>query len=147
MKKYTISQAAAHSGLSAKMIRDYESKGVLAHALRNEAGYRLYAERDLHTLLFIAHARELGFSLKQINELLALWQNKNRSSAEVKKMAEAHIAELEQKAQQLHEMAAVLRALAQQCHGDARPDCPILRGLEKPPIPSPSAVKSLVAND
>lgn len=136
MKKYTISQAAAHSGLSAKMIRDYESKKLLPPAMRNEAGYRLYAERDLHTLLFIAHARELGFSLKQIKELLALWQNKNRSSAEVKKMAEAHIAELEQKAQQLHDMAEVLRTLAQQCHGDARPDCPILKGLEQPLSPS-----------
>lgn len=136
MKKYTISQAAAHSGLSAKMIRDYESKGLLPPATRNEAGYRLYAERDLHTLLFIAHARELGFSLMQIKDLLALWQNKNRSSAEVKKMAEAHIAELEQKAQQLHDMAEMLRTLAQQCRGDARPDCPILRGLEKPLMPN-----------
>ena len=132
MKKYTISQAAAHSGLSAKMIRDYESKGLLPAAIRNAAGYRLYAEPDLHTLLFIAHARELGFSLKQLSTLLALWQDKNRSSAEVKAIAEAHIDELEKKAQQLNDMADVLRTLALQCHGDTRPDCPILRGLESP---------------
>ena len=132
MNFYTISQAAAHSGLSAKMIRDYEGKALLPPAKRNEAGYRLYSEADLHNLLFIAQARELGFSLKQIQALLTLWQNKNRSSAEVKRLAEEHIEELEQKAQQLHNMANVLRTLAQQCHGDNRPDCPILRGLETP---------------
>ena len=132
MKKYTISQAAAHSGLSAKMIRDYESKGLLPAAIRNAAGYRLYAEQDLHTLLFIAHARELGFSLRQLGTLLTLWQDKNRSSSEVKAIAEAHIDELEKKAQQLNDMADVLRTLALQCHGDTRPDCPILRGLESP---------------
>lgn len=132
MKTYTISQAAAHSGLSAKMIRDYEAKGLLPPAMRNEASYRLYQERDLHTLLFIAHARELGFSLKQLGELLALWQNKERSSSQVKTLAESHIVALEKKANQLHDMANTLRLLAQQCQGDERPDCPILRGLEKP---------------
>lgn len=132
MKTYTISQAASHSGLSAKMIRDYEAKGLLPPALRNEAGYRLYQERDLHSLLFIAHARELGFSLKQLDALLTLWQDKDRSSAQVKRLAESHIAELEKKADQLHEMANTLRHLALQCQGDERPDCPILRGLEKP---------------
>ncbi|WP_269901923.1 Cu(I)-responsive transcriptional regulator [Paenalcaligenes faecalis] len=132
MKHYTISQAAAHSGLSAKMIRDYEAKGLLPAAIRNDAGYRLYQERDLHTLLFIARARELGFSLKQLEALLALWQDTARSSSQVKQLAESHIAELEEKAKQLHEMAETLRILARQCHGDDRPDCPILRGLEKP---------------
>lgn len=132
MKTYTISQAASHSGLSAKMIRDYEKKGLLPEAIRNDSGYRLYQTRDLHTLLFIAHARELGFSLKQLQELLTLWQNKNRSSSQVKKLAENHIASLEDKAQKLNEMAGVLRTLSEQCHGDDRPDCPILRGLEKP---------------
>lgn len=132
MKTYTISQAATHSGLSAKMIRDYEKKGLLPAAMRNDSGYRLYQTRDLHTLLFIAHARELGFSLKQLQELLALWQNKNRTSSQVKKLAEDHIYALEDKARKLHDMADVLRNLAQQCHGDERPDCPILRGLEKP---------------
>ena len=132
MKNYTISQAAAQSGLSAKMIRDYESKGLLAPATRNEAGYRLYDQSDLYTLLFIARSRQLGFSLKQLKELLALWQDKNRSSAQVKLLAEGHIAELEHKAQQLHEMAETLRNLSLQCEGNERPDCPILRGLESP---------------
>jgi len=136
LKTYTISQAAAHSGLSPKMIRDYEAKGLLPAASRSEAGYRLYQDRDLHTLLFIAQARELGFSLKQLEALLALWQNKERSSAQVKKLAESHIAALEQKAQQLHDMADTLRTLAQQCQGDEQPDCPILRGLEKPLNPT-----------
>ncbi len=108
MKHYTISQAAAHSGLSAKMIRDYEAKGLLPAAIRNDAGYRLYQERDLHTLLFIARARELGFSLKQLEALLALWQDTARSSSQVKQLAESHIAELEEKAKQLHEKTAYL---------------------------------------
>lgn len=132
MTTFTISQAAAISGLSPKMIRDYEKKGLFAETKRNEAGYRIYADRELHTLTFIARARELGFSLKQIDELLLLWQDTSRSSSDVKAVAQSHITELEKKAQQLLAMAESLRELANQCHGDQRPDCPILRGLEKP---------------
>ncbi|GAA5092663.1 MAG: Cu(I)-responsive transcriptional regulator [Alcaligenaceae bacterium] len=132
MTYYSIRQAAEHSGLTPKMIRDYEQKGLLVNIRRNDAGYRLYTEQDLHTLFFIAHARTLGFSLKQIAELVALWQNPTRSSADVKALAQSHIQTLEQKAQQLHEMANSLRQLVRQCHGDEHPDCPILKGLEKP---------------
>lgn len=132
MSTYTISQAASHSGLSAKQIRDYESKGLLPMALRSDNGYRLYTDKDLHTLFFIAQARKLGFSLNQIDNLLLLWRNTKRSSAQVKKLADHHIAELEYKAQQLQQMANTLRRLSQQCHGDDRPNCPILKGLESP---------------
>lgn len=132
MSLYTISQAALHSGLSTKQIRDYESKGLLPIALRSENGYRLYTDKDLHALFFIAQARKLGFSLNQINNLLLLWQDTQRSSAQVKKLAEQHIAELEHKAQQLQHMANTLRQLSLQCHGDDKPNCPILKGLESP---------------
>lgn len=132
MSIYTIGQAAAHSGLSNKQIRDYESKGLLQAAQRTENGYRMYKEHDLHTLLFIAQARKLGFSLEQVRNLLILWQDHHRSSAQVKQLAEQHIHELETKALQLQQMAATLRELTQQCHGDERSDCPILKGLESP---------------
>ena len=132
MSTYSISQAAAHSGLSNKQIRDYESKGLLHAAPRTDNGYRIYKEQDLHTLFFIAQARKLGFSLEQIRNLLALWQDHHRSSAHVKQLAEQHIHELESKALQLQQMAARLRELTQQCHGDDRPECPILKGLESP---------------
>lgn len=132
MSIYSIGQAAAHSGLSTKQIRDYESKGLVHAAQRTENGYRIYKEPDLHALLFIAQARKLGFSLEQIRNLLDLWHDHHRASADVKQLAEQHIHELETKALQLQQMAAVLRELTQQCHGDDRPECPILKGLESP---------------
>jgi Cu(I)-responsive transcriptional regulator len=111
------------------MIRYYESIGLLAPSLRASSGYRVYAQDDLHALRFIRHARDLGFSLKQIDALMALWRDKTRASAEVKKLAEAHIAELRRKARDLNEMAATLKKLADSCNGDHRPDCPILENL------------------
>lgn len=124
-----IGQAAAASGVSAKMIRYYESIGLISPAARTESGYRVYSEGDVHTLRFIRRARDLGFKVEQMTSLLALWQDRSRASGEVKKIAVAHVAELESKMRQLAEMAETLRHLARNCHGDDRPDCPILTEL------------------
>jgi len=127
---HTIGQAAERSGLTPKMIRYYESLGLFAPSGRSAAGYRQYGERDLHALRFIRSARDLGFSLEQIAELTALWRDKDRSSAEVKRLALDHIDALERKAATLQRMADTLKTLARHCHGDSRPDCPILEGIE-----------------
>jgi MerR family copper efflux transcriptional regulator len=129
MSLMNIGQAAAASGVSAKMIRHYEAVGLLAPAARTEAGYRQYADADVHTLRFIRHSRDLGFSIPEIGELLGLWQNRRRPSRQVKALAEAHIQELERKAQELLAMKATLEHLVHCCHGDDRPDCPILESL------------------
>ncbi|MBX6317068.1 Cu(I)-responsive transcriptional regulator [Pigmentiphaga sp.] len=131
-----IGQAAAASGVSAKMIRHYEAIGLIPPARRTEAGYRLYRQSDVHTLQFIRNARDLGFSIPQIAKLLALWNDRERPSAEVKRLACDHIAELEEKIQGLQAMKATLEQLASHCHGDDRPDCPILEGLATPGIGS-----------
>jgi len=125
-----IGQAAKASGVSAKMIRYYESIGLVPQVERRESGYRDYGPSDLHRLGFIRHARDLGFSLERIRMLLGLWSDQDRSNAEVKAIALAHILELEQRARQLREMATSLRQLAEACDGDGRPDCPIIAGLE-----------------
>ena len=124
-----IGQAANASGLSAKMIRYYESTGLLRDSKRSSAGYRVYDETDINEMRFIRHSRELGFSLKQTMSLLTLWRDKKRASADVQRMAQAHIHELEAKAASLQQMADSLRHLVQGCHADQRPDCPILEGL------------------
>lgn len=128
---YTIGQIAKLTGLSAKMIRDYEHHGLLTNVARSDSGYRLFNENNKQTLHFIAQARQLGFSLTQLHDLLQLWQNKSRSSAEVKKLALQHIEQLEKRANTLLAMANTLRELSERCHGDDRPDCPILKGLEQ----------------
>ena len=125
-----IGQAAAASGVSAKMIRHYESIGLIA-AARSANGFRVYAERDVAVLRFIRHARDLGFPLEDVRRLLALWQDRGRASAEVKRLALAHVEALESKADSLRSMAASLRHLADHCQGDARPDCPILDDLAR----------------
>lgn len=129
MNAMNIGQAAAASGVSAKMIRHYEQVGLFPEPHRTEAGYRQYTQEDVHTLRFIRHARDLGFSILQIGELVGLWQNRKRPSRQVKAMAEAHIKELEQKAQELLAMKATLEHLVHCCHGDDRPECPILETL------------------
>jgi len=121
-----IGQAAKASGISAKMIRYYEAIGLIGSAERTAAGYRTYGGSDVHTLRFIRRARDLGFSVEQMGDLLALWRDRSRASADVKAIALTHIEELERKAQALKEMSQTLKHLADHCHGDTRPDCPIL---------------------
>ena len=121
-----IGEAARASGVSAKMIRHYEEVGLMRAVARTEAGYRQYSTRDVHTLRFIRRARDLGFSIAEIGQLVALWQDRRRSSRSVKALAETHIRELEQKAAHLLAMKAALEHLVRCCHGDERPECPIL---------------------
>lgn len=124
-----IGQASARSGVSAKMIRHYESLGLLPVVQRTDAGYRQYGEREVHTLRFIHRARTLGFSMAEIAELLKLWQNKRRASADVKRIAMAHVADLEQRIAEMQSMKQTLTHLAHCCQGNSRPDCPILTEL------------------
>lgn len=125
-----IGQAAAASGVSAKMIRHYESIGLFPQASRTESGYRQYTDRDINTLRFIRRSRDLGFSLEQIRELLDLWHNRRRSSRRVKALAQAHLDELNAKVEELLQMRATLEHLVACCQGDDRPDCPILDTLQ-----------------
>ncbi len=124
-----IGEAARASGVTAKMIRYYESVGLIAPKGRTEAGYRVYGPGEIHILRFIRQARRLGFLVDDIRKLLALWQDRSRASSEVKSIALEHIAELEQRIAELTEMRDILAHLAVHCHGDGRPDCPILDGL------------------
>jgi MerR family copper efflux transcriptional regulator len=124
-----IGEAAGASGVSAKMIRHYESVDLLPPAARTDAGYRQYTEKDVHTLQFIRRSRDLGFSIEEIRGLLSLWQDRRRPSRQAKAMAQAHIAELEQKAQEILAMKSTLEHLVHCCRGDDRPDCPILENL------------------
>ena len=128
-----ISQAAKATGLTPRMIRHYESIGLLTGTARTAAGYRLFNEQDLHTLRFIQRARNLGFSIEQISQLLALWQDRERSSAVVKRLAREHLKELEDKIAGLQAMHDSLSELASCCLGDERPDCPILDRLAETP--------------
>ena len=125
-----IGQAARQSGLSAKMIRYYESIGLLPQAHRSDSGYRHYVAQDLNRLAFIKRSRDLGFSLEEVGKLLALWQDRQRASAEVKALASSHIAELNHKISELTSLRDTLGELVEHCHGDERPDCPILKDLE-----------------
>ncbi|NRF50436.1 Cu(I)-responsive transcriptional regulator [Pseudomonas stutzeri] len=124
-----IGQAASATGISAKMIRYYESIGLIGPATRTESGYRVYSEHALHPLRFVRRARDLGFSVEQMHELLALWRDRGRASADVKRIALSHVEGLERKAAELQQMADSLRHLARHCHGDSRPDCPIIEEL------------------
>jgi Cu(I)-responsive transcriptional regulator len=125
-----IGEASTESGVSQRMIRHYEKIGLVPAASRRDSGYRDYDERDVHTLRFIGRARDLGFPIEEIRTLLELWHDRHRSSADVKKLALARAAELKRKAKELEEMRRSLEHLAARCHGDDRPDCPILGGLE-----------------
>lgn len=124
-----IGEAAQASGVSAKMIRHYEDIGLVPKATRTDAGYRIYGERDVHLLRFIRQGRVLGFSMKQIGDLMGLWLDQSRPSRKVKQLANDHIAELDIKIRELQAMKSTLQQLAHDCHGDNRPDCPILDAL------------------
>lgn len=124
-----IGEAAEATGVTAKMIRHYEQIGLIKAAGRTGAGYRVYGPNDLSTLSFIRRSRDLGFSIAQIRDLLALWQDRARASSEVKRIASEHIAEMRAKMQLLQDMVGTLEHLSANCHGDARPDCPILQQL------------------
>lgn len=127
-----IGAAAKAAGLSPKMVRYYENVGLIAPAARSGAGYRSYSENDLRALIFIRQARDLGFSVKQIGELLDLWQDRQRASSRVKALASAHLAALDEKMAQLAAMKDALEDLVRHCRGDHRPECPILDGLALP---------------
>lgn len=124
-----IGQAARVSGVTAKMIRHYESLGLIRPATRTAAGYRVYDEREVHTLRFIRRARDLGFSIKEIAALLGLWQNRRRASGDVRRVAGEHLHALDRKIAELQSMRRTLHQLIEHCHGDHRPDCPILDDL------------------
>jgi len=124
-----IGDAAKASGVSAKMIRHYESVGLLPPASRTEAGYRQYGENDLRTLQFIRRSRDLGFSIEEIRGLVSLWQDRTRPSREVKALAKQHLDFLDRKLEELQSMKHALAHLVSCCHGDERPDCPILESL------------------
>lgn len=126
---HTIGQAAAVTGISARMIRHYEAIGLIPRTTRTAGNYRTYDDGDIHTLRFIQRARKLGFSMAQIRTLVSLWRNRSRSSAQVRKLATDHIDGLRQKIEAMQTMVRTLETLATHCHGDGRPDCPILDDL------------------
>jgi len=134
-----IGEASKASGVSAKMIRYYEETGLIPPAGRTASGYRVYSEQDVHMLRFIRRARDLGFTVDGISELLGLWRDQSRQSADVKRLALDHVADLRRKIADLEDMASTLEALARACHGNDRPDCPILSELEAPCAPTDSA--------
>jgi Cu(I)-responsive transcriptional regulator len=124
-----IGQAAARTGISAKMVRHYESLGLLPRVARTDAGYRQYGDNEVHTLRFIRRARDLGFSMTEIGELLKLWQNRRRASADVRRIAQRHVEDLQHRIAKMEAMKRTLERLIHGCHGDERPECPILEGL------------------
>lgn len=124
-----IGDAAGAAGVSAKRIRHYEEIGLIAKPARTSSGYRIYRDADLHVLRFVRRARDLGFSIKETKTLLGLWNNRRRASAEVKRLAMQHVADLDKRIAELQAMRGALETLARHCHGDHRPDCPILDDL------------------
>jgi MerR family copper efflux transcriptional regulator len=126
---FNIGEAAEASGVSAKMIRHYESIGLIPPAGRTFANYRVYSQSEIHTLGFIRRARKLGFSIVQIKQLLGLWQDRSRASGEVQQLVLEHIQELEEKIREMQAIQRTLEVLATHCHGDLRPECPILNDL------------------
>lgn len=131
-----IGEAARLSGVSAKMVRHYESLGLLPRVGRTGSGYRQYSQAEVHTLQFIKRSRELGFSMDEIAELVSLWQNRRRTSGSVKRIAQKHAAELAQRIEAMQAMQRTLAQLIHCCHGDDRPDCPILDDLAAGPAPA-----------
>ncbi|WP_354005087.1 Cu(I)-responsive transcriptional regulator [Ramlibacter cellulosilyticus] len=126
-----IGEAARLSGVSAKMVRHYEGLGLLPRVARTDSGYRQYSEAEVHTLRFIKRARDLGFSMEEIGGLVGLWQNRRRASASVRRIAQKHAEELEQRIVAMQEMQRTLKHLIHCCQGDERPECPILDELAR----------------
>jgi MerR family copper efflux transcriptional regulator len=124
-----IGEVSKRADISSKMVRRYEEQGIIPKASRSDAGYRQYSENDVHILKFVKRSRELGFSMKDIKQLVGLWRNKGRSSSQVKNIATKHIDELEKKLKETQEMLKTLNHLVKNCQGDNRPDCPILEDL------------------
>ena len=127
-----IGEAARRAGVSARMVRHYESLGLLPQVGRTDSGYRQYTEADVHALRFIGRARSLGFSMEEIRELMGLWQDQARASSQVKRIAQAHIDDLAERIAAMQAMQRTLQSLVQCCHGDQRPECPILDDLASP---------------
>ena len=134
-----IGEAARLSGVSAKMVRHYEALGLLPRVVRSASGYRQYGQADVHMLRFIRRARDLGFAVAEIHDLLDLWRDRSRKSADVKRVALQHIQDLQRRIQELQQMSDTLQALTACCAGDERPDCPILQGLETADLCAPGA--------
>jgi len=126
-----IGEAARRSGVSAKMVRHYEGLGLLAKVARSGSGYRQYSEAEVHTLRFIKRARDLGFSMEEIGGLVGLWQNRRRASASVRRIAQKHAQDLQQRIAAMQEMQRTLQHVIHCCHGDERPECPILEELAR----------------
>ncbi len=137
-----IGEAARRAGVSARMVRHYESLGLLPPVGRTDSGYRQYTEADVHALRFIGRARGLGFSMEEIRELMGLWQNQARASSQVKRIAQAHIDDLAERIAAMQAMQRTLQSLVQCCHGDQRPECPILDDLASPE-PRPDTLHTL----
>jgi Cu(I)-responsive transcriptional regulator len=133
--RFNIGQAAEASGVTAKMVRHYEAIGLLPAPRRSAANYRTYGEREVQVLRFIRRARSLGFSTREIGQLLSLWQNRRRSSRQVSEVAARHVAELDRKIAELQSMRRTLQHLVSACHADERPDCPILDDLALESVP------------
>lgn len=132
-----IGQASKASGVTVKMIRYYESIKLIEPPLRTESGYRVYSDSLVHALRFVSQARDLGFSVEQMGDLLELWRNRTRASADVKAIALQHVEALQVKVRALQSMSDTLMHLAEHCHGDDRPDCPILEGFAAAAAPAP----------
>lgn len=124
-----IGEAAKTAGVNPKFIRHYEARGIIPKAVRTETGYRVYSDNDVHVLVFVKHARNLGFSLPEIKKLAGLWRNKTRKSEDVKAITTKHIEALDNKIRELESIKKALEKLAHSCHGDGRPDCPILEDI------------------
>lgn len=139
-----IGQASRASGVSAKMIRYYETINLLPEAARKDSGYRDYDAMDVHRLAFVRRARDLGFSIERIRALLLLWSDRDRGNADVRAIANAHIAELQEQAVKLEEMITTLRQLVRSCRGENRDECPIMADLGRGAAPAPRPARNSV---
>lgn len=142
-----IGEAAKLAGVTPKMVRHYESLGLLPKVARTDSGYRVYTDKEVHTLRFIKRSRDLGFSMAEIAELVTLWQDKDRPSSSVKEVAQRHAKELERKIKEMESMRETLAQLIQHCHGDDRPDCPILDDLEQAADAGGAAERGILPQD